>query len=106
MYVTKKYDIIIDRKIINQKGTDTARLKEAGAKKVAWLKSTLGGLEKGLKKAFLKLKDSEGIIIEGTSVVRYINPDLVIYLRDGSRDLKPSAKEAQRKADIIIDVSR
>jgi len=99
------FEIIKDKKTINQEGTDTSRLKKAGAKKVIWLKATLGGLKEGLRKSLLELKDAKGLIIEGTSVLKKINPDFTIYMRDNSTHFKKSAKEAQRKADIIIDVT-
>lgn len=97
------FDIVTDKKIINQAGTDTARLKKAGAKRVIWLKTTLNGLKAGLKKALESLRDSEGIVVEGTSVLKYIKPNLAIYLRDSQADLRTPALEAQKKADIIID---
>ena len=86
------------KRIIEKKGTDTARLRKAGAKKVIWLKATLKGLKEGLKRSFLELKDSKGLVIEGTSVLRYLKPDLAIYIDDGKTRLRPAAKEA----DIII----
>ena len=102
----KDFEIIEDKKVINQKGTDTARLRQAGAKKVVWLKTTLSGLKAGLKKALYQLKDSEGVVIEGTTVLRYIRPDLAIYLKDNTVNLRMAARQAQRKADIIINVDK
>ena len=102
--LSKDFDIITDEKIINKKDTDTARMKKEGAKKVIWLKANLNGLRQGLKKALYYLRASEGVVIEGTSVLKYIKPDLAIYLKDGAARLKPSAKQAEKKADIIIDV--
>jgi len=66
------FDLIADKRIINQKGTDTARMKEAGAKKVVWLKASLRGLKSGFRKALQHLKGSEGVVIEGTSILRHI----------------------------------
>ena len=100
------YDVVTESGIINKKGTDTARLKKAGAKKVAWLRTGLEGLKEGLEKAFLELKGAEGLVIEGTSVLKYVKPDIAIYLRSKSASIKKSAELAERKADIIIDVSR
>ncbi len=101
----KDFEIVEDEEIINQKGTDTARLKEAGAKKVIWLKSTLKGLETGLEGALRGLNGSKGVVIEGTSVVKYIKPDLLIFIKDDSENLRSGAREAFEKADVIIDVS-
>lgn len=100
------FDIVTDKKTISQRGTDTARLKEAGAEKVVWLRATLKGLRAGLTESLQRLKGSEGIVIEGTSVLRYVKPDLAVYLKDNATDLKSTAKEAYRKADIIVDIDR
>ncbi len=102
--LTGDFDIITDKKVIDLEGTDTGRLKKAGAKDVVWLRATPEGLKRGLEKAFCHLAGSEGIIIEGTSVLRHIDPGVVIFLKDGAADLREEAREAERKADIIIDV--
>ncbi len=75
------FEIIEETKVINQKGTDSARLKKAGAKKVLWLKASLRGLRSGMEEAISKLSNSPGIIIEGTSVLKYLVPDLIFYLK-------------------------
>lgn len=74
------FDIIKDPDIINQKGKDTSRLKEAGAKEVIWLKAKPEGLKEGLDKALSEFSDCCGIIIEGTSVLKFIKPDLNIHI--------------------------
>jgi len=78
--VKKPFYIIKDKKIIEQAGKDTARLKEAGAKEVIWLKAKPPGLKKGLAKAFAEFSGCQGIIIEGTSVLKYIKPDINIHV--------------------------
>ena len=103
--LNKDFDIVLDKKIINQRYTDTARMKKAGAKKVAWLKANLKGLRPGLKEALRHLRNSKGVVIEGTSVLKYIKPDLVIYLKGRARQPKPGEEIAQKKADIIINVN-
>lgn len=72
--------IIKDENTINQKGKDTARLKESGAKEVIWLKARPEGLKQGLENALLEFSDCEGVIIEGTSVLKFIKPDLNVHL--------------------------
>ena len=102
--LTKEFEIVKAKRIIAEKGTDSARLLQAGAKKVLWLKSTKEGLGKGLKKALAALKPTEGVVIEGTSVLKYIEPNLAIYLKDKQKSLRPEAKQARKKADLIINV--
>ena len=74
--IKKPFYIIKDKKIINQAGKDTARLKSAGAKDVIWLKAKPEGLKKGLKKALSGFLDCKGVVIEGTSVLNFLKPDL------------------------------
>ncbi|MFC1623987.1 hypothetical protein ACFL28_01520 [Candidatus Omnitrophota bacterium] len=100
------FDIVSEAKIINEKHTDTCRMKKAGAKKVIWLKASLKGLKEGLKKALYRLRDSEGVVIESTTVLKYIKPNLAIYLKGNAKRPKPSSSIAQKKADIIINVGR
>jgi len=102
--LSKDFEIVRDKKVIAKEGTDSARLLQAGAKKVLWLKATKEGLGKGLKKALSALRPTKGVIIESTSVLKYINPDLIIYLQDKQKTIRPEAKKAKKKADLIIDV--
>ena len=74
------YVIIFDPKVINQKGKDTQRMASAGAKKVLWLKATPGGLKDGLKQALRRFRATPGVVIEGTSILKYLKPDFGIYI--------------------------
>ncbi|MEE8317634.1 MAG: hypothetical protein V3S13_01835 [Candidatus Omnitrophota bacterium] len=100
------FDIIADEKIINKKDTDTARMKKAGAKKVIWLKANTRGMKQGLKKSLSYLRGSEGVVIEGTSVLRYIKPSLAIFITGKDKTLRPAARLALKKADIVYGISR
>ena len=102
--IKRGFDIITDKKIIEQKGTDTARLKKAGAEKVIWLRADLEGLKPGLKKSLSLFKKSKGVIIEGTSVLKFIKPDTIIFLKGKGSKLRSAAREALKKADIVINV--
>lgn len=74
------FTIISAAKIINQKGKDTQRMKAAGAKKVLWLRASASGLKEGLKQALKKFKYTKGVVIEGTSILKYLKPDLGIFI--------------------------
>ena len=100
--IKDNFEIIDEQRIINQAGSDTSRLKKAGAEKVIWLKSTARGLRAGALKALAKLKRYKGVLIEGTSVLKYIKADIVFFVGGGSKNMRPSAKSALNKADIVI----
>lgn len=78
--IKRPFYIVKDKNIINQTGKDTARLKESGAKEVIWLKARPEGLRKGLEKAFSEFSGCRGLIIEGTSVLKFLKPDLNIHV--------------------------
>ncbi len=78
--IKKPFYIVKDKDIINQAGKDTARLKEAGAKEVIWLKARPEGLRNGLKKAFSEFSGCRGMVIEGTSVLKFLKPYLNIHV--------------------------
>jgi len=98
------FDLVTDKNIIGKEGTDTARLRNAGAKKVAWLKAKPKGLKRGLRTALSVLKNSKGVVIEGTSVLKFIKPDFTIFLKSRARPLRRGVKRAFNKADMVIDV--
>ena len=102
--LNSKFSIIENKDVVETKGKDTGRLKAAGAEKVLWLKATPEGLREGLKKAMARFNGAKGIIVEGTSVLKWLKPDLAIFVRGKESALKPSAKEAIKKADLILTV--
>lgn len=75
-----QFEIVKDAQIINQAGKDTWRLKRSGARQVIWLKAKAVGLRKGLFKALAEFSSCEGVVIEGTSVLKFIKPDINIHL--------------------------
>ncbi|OGX23612.1 MAG: hypothetical protein A3J51_06745 [Omnitrophica WOR_2 bacterium RIFCSPHIGHO2_02_FULL_45_21] len=96
------FAIVSDREIIEQKGKDTQRFKQAGAKDVLWLKARPRGLKQGLKKTLFMLKKARGIIIEGNSILKYLKPDLAIFVKRGNSVFKPSAKDIFNKVDSVV----
>ena len=101
------FSIVSDRKITEEQGKDTWRFKKAGAKKVLWLRAKPAGLKQGLKKAISMFsaeggKGAQGLIIEGTSVLKYLKPDLAILVRKENSVLKPSAQEVLKKIDLVF----
>lgn len=89
-----EFCIVTDEKVLSQKGKDTYRFKKAGSKQVLWLKAqTKEGLRTGLKKSLSLFDKKAGLIIEGTSVLEYLNPDLAIFIIGSDLFWKDSAKK-------------
>jgi len=94
--------IVSDDKIIDEKGKDTYRFKKAGAKQVFWLKAqTKKGLKQGLKRAIALVDKSPGLIIEGTSIFKYLDPDLAVLMVRRDLPWKKSARDAFRDLFVI-----
>ena len=83
-------------------GKDTALLKEAGAEKVVLVSSPRKDLGWSLKVALGMVSGCKGVIIEGTSVLDYIKPDVAILIKAKRKEIKPSARRALKKVDLII----
>ncbi len=100
---TEMYTSIIDDlEMLNQKGKDTAVMLEAGAEKVVWIKSPREGLKVALDIAFSKLGGLKGVVVEGNSPVDFLNPSLVIFIINPDGEIKPSAVEVCKRAEIVI----
>ena len=78
--IKELFYIIKDEETINQAGKDTARLKSAGARQVIWLKAKPEGLKNGLEKALSLFSNCSGVVIEGTSVLNFLKPDLNVHV--------------------------
>ncbi len=83
-------------------GKDTALLKEAGAEKVVLVSSPKKDLGWALKVALGMVAGCKGVIIEGTSVLDSIKPDVAIMIKAKGKEIKPSAKRALKKIDLVI----
>ena len=91
-----------DINILNQKGKDTAIFLESGAERVIWIQSPYYELENILKTALGRMADLKGVVIEGNSPVDFLNPHLIVFIIGVDGEIKPSALEVSKKADIII----
>lgn len=96
------FSIISNKKIIETKGKDTARFKEAGAKKVLWLKCRPQTLRDGLKEVIPLFKKAKGLVIESNSALKHLKPDLAVFVKNKNSVLKPSAREIINKMDLVV----
>lgn len=92
-----------DPEIIYKEGTDTARIDKAGSNQTILIKSRRDSFKDALDNAMNILKDVNYLLVEGNSAVRYLSSDLIIYLDNKDLEMKESAEEARKRADIIIN---
>jgi molybdopterin-guanine dinucleotide biosynthesis protein len=101
-----QYKVINDPKVINQAGTDTARVVEHGADKVILLESPAAELPSAYQLARNLLDDDiERLFIEGNTIINFLNPDLLFYLENKDEPEKDSAKMVKNRANIKINTN-
>ncbi|NOX20204.1 MAG: molybdopterin-guanine dinucleotide biosynthesis protein B [Nitrospirae bacterium] len=84
-------------------GKDTWRMKQAGAEPVLWVQAPEDQIQEPLEIALSMLSEVEGVIIEGNSVIEFLNPDVVIFVfGEDDKRIKESARKILPRADIVI----
>jgi molybdopterin-guanine dinucleotide biosynthesis protein len=78
-------------------GKDTGRYWDAGASAVHWVIATDNQVERGIRAALARVKSGH-VLIEGTSLLKFIEADFAVMVarpdRTGRVKIKPSARRA------------
>ena len=83
------------------RGKDTGRYWQAGASNVHWVICTSEQVEEGVEGA-LERVESEGVLIEGTSLLKCIPVDLsIMVVNPSSEEIKTSAAKAIASVNAI-----
>jgi molybdopterin-guanine dinucleotide biosynthesis protein len=85
-------------------GKDTGRYWEAGASDVHWVITTDNQVEQGIRAALARVKSGR-VLIEGTSLLKFIEADFVVMVARADQmsrmKIKPSARRAL--AEGLVD---
>lgn len=82
-------------------GKDTGRYWDAGASNVHWAVVTDKQVGEGVRAALGRV-ESEGVLIEGNSLLRHVEPDLFLMVaRPDVLKIKPTARRALSKASAL-----
>jgi molybdopterin-guanine dinucleotide biosynthesis protein len=81
-------------------GKDTGRYWEAGASNVHWVIVTDNQVEQGIRTALARVKSGR-VMIEGTSLLKFIDADFVVMAARQDHKIKPSARRAL--AEGLVD---
>jgi LAO/AO transport system kinase len=82
--------------------TDTARLVQAGASPVFWVRTTGANLVEDVKKVLSRI-ETPVVIFEGNSILKYLQPDYAVFIMGPTFDnFKPSAFDAIKKAHTVV----
>lgn len=90
---------------IHKRGTDTARLADAGAVAVAWIIALRGAAPEAVEAAirYLAGKGARGVMIEGTTALEWIAPAAsVMVATDPGRKWKDVALRYVDRCDVLL----
>jgi hypothetical protein len=83
--------------------SDTSRFLVAGAARSLWVRTKQGMLAEALPDLRRELADSENVIMESNSVLRFLRPDVYLTVLDlATADFKTSAQEFLDRASAVI----
>jgi hypothetical protein len=83
--------------------SDTSRFLVAGAARALWVRTEQGRLAEAVPTIRRKLAESENVILESNSILKFVRPDLYLTVLDpATADFKRSAQEFLDQADAVI----
>jgi hypothetical protein len=83
--------------------SDTSRFLVAGAVRALWVRTEQGRLAEAVPTIRRKLAESENVIVESNSILKFVRADLYLTVLDPvTADFKRSAQEFLDQADAVI----
>jgi hypothetical protein len=83
--------------------SDTSRFLVAGAVRSWWVRTEQGRLAEAIPTIRRKLIESENVILESNSILKFVRPNLYLPVLDpATADFKRSAQEFLDQADAVI----
>lgn len=100
---TSDHTIAVSEEREMASGTDSSRYLAAGALRSYWVRTRQGQLTEAMPRIRKLLEQSENVIIESNSILRFLKPDLSLSVLDPSiSDFKPSALRYLDRTDALI----
>jgi hypothetical protein len=83
--------------------SDTSRFLVAGAVRAFWVRTEQGRMAEAVPTIRRRLAESENVILESNSIMKFVRPDLYMTVLDpATADFKRSAQEFLDRADAVI----
>jgi len=83
--------------------SDTSRFLVAGAVRAWWVRTEQGRLAEALPTIRRRMAESENVILESNSILKFVRPDLYLTVLDpATADFKRSAQEFLDLANAVI----
>jgi hypothetical protein len=84
-------------------GSDTSRFLAAGAVRAWWVRTQQGQLAEAMPTIRQKVAQSENVILESNSILKFVRPDIYLTVLDqATADFKQSAQQFLDSADAVI----
>jgi hypothetical protein len=100
---TADHTIAISEERQRGSGTDTSRYLDAGAARAFWVRTRQGQLSEAMPRVRRLLAESENVIVESNSVLRFLQPDISLSVLDpGVKDFKVSAMRYLDRVDALM----
>jgi hypothetical protein len=100
---TADHTVAMSEERSRDSGTDSSRYLLAGAERSFWIRTREGQLNEAMPQLRKLLDQSMHVIIESNSVLRFLQPDVMLCVLDPSiSDFKPSALRYLDRADALI----
>src|ERR1700728_1743698 len=100
---TADHTIAISQERDRESGTDSSRYLAAGAARSFWARTRQGQLSEAMPRVRALVAESENVIVESNSVLRFLQPDVSLSVLDpGVEDFKASALRYLDRVDALI----
>jgi len=99
------YRIVEDPAVLREPGTDTARLGEAGARRVVWAIARQGAARRAWKDVLDRIADAPYVVMEGSTVVDLAGPDLLLFVVHpflSPARWKTGSEALLHRADVVV----
>ena len=98
--VTDNYRIFRETDLTS--GKDSSLFLQAGAEKVFYIQATEEHLEDAFRIITDYISSDQPIIVESAALRKFIVPDFYLFIQKNYEEVKPSALEMQKLADVIV----
>ena len=98
--VTDNYRIFKETDLTS--GKDSSLFLQAGAEKVFYIQVTDAYLEDAFRIVTDCISKDQPIIVESAALRKFIVPELYLFIQKDYEEVKPSALEMQKLADIVV----
>jgi len=99
------FRIVDDPAVLDEPGTDTTRLREAGASRVVWAIARQSAVASAWAAVQTRLAGADVVILEGSTIVGVARPDLQVFVAHpwlSPERWKTTSASCVARADLVV----